>query len=88
MRENLKNLQMLNERNDLLYHKKFISKEEYLHNLQIILKRIRNVKSEPRAKVKQYPRACEATIIVEVINPYFKDDKYFISLEKIMYSLN
>jgi len=86
VREELRNLHELNERNDLLYRKKFISKEEYLQNLQIILNRIRNVNTEPKSK--QYARACETPIIAEVMKPDFKDDRYFIYLEKIMYSLN
>lgn len=44
MREKLSNLAKLNERNDLLYKKNFISKEEYVHNLQTILLRLRDLK--------------------------------------------
>jgi len=44
MRKKLSKLSELNDRNDLLYSKQFITREEYVQDLKTILFRLRDLK--------------------------------------------
>lgn len=78
MREKLINLRKLNERNDTLYRKKFITKDEYISNLHIILSRIRDLKVDEEQNLS----------ILQAITPDLNINNFRICVGTLNHSIN